>query len=457
MAIITGTDKSETLIGTPEADSIFGLGGNDILEGRASADILDGGIGNDTMLGGGGWDIYYVDSSGDRITEGFQEGRDEVRTTLASYTLGSNLENLVHIGTEHFAGTGNSLNNSITGASGNDTLKGGFGNDKLFGLDGKDFLDGGFGNDTMVGGRGSDIYIVDNAGDRVFEANRGGTDEVRTTLTSYALGPNVENLTFTGTGAFSGIGNAGRNIITGAALDDTLTGAAGNDQLFGAAGNDTAVFSGKRADYTITTVGLITTVVDNNTADGNDGSDVLDSFERLKFADEVVIIGGAAKDLDDLDGTNGFRLVGVDALDFSGASVSSAGDVNGDGFDDLIIGANGAESAGGEAYEGESYVVFGKADWAGTPSFDLATLDGTNGFRLVGRDQYDSSGFSVSSAGDLNGDGLADVIVGAPGAGANYGGESYVVFGKASWAGTPSLELAGWDQRLPPDRNRDHR
>ena len=88
-------------------------------------------------------------------------------------------------------------NNIITGGSGNDTLTGGFGNDKLCGLDGKDVLDGGVGNDTMVGGGGRDVYHVDNVGDRVFEANRGGTDEVRTTLASYALGPNVENLTFT--------------------------------------------------------------------------------------------------------------------------------------------------------------------------------------------------------------------------------------------------------------------
>jgi hypothetical protein len=78
-------------------------------------------------------------------------------------------------------------------------------------------------------------------------------------------------------------------------------------------------------------------------------------------------------------------------------------------------------------------VVFGKASWAGTPSLDLATLDGTNGFRLVGVDAYDGSGYSVSSAGDVNGDGFADLIVGAFGAesagGANAEGESYVVFG----------------------------
>ena len=75
--------------------------------------------------------------------------------------------------------------------------------------------------------------------------------------------------------------------------------------------------------------------------------------------------GRPSLDLATLDGTNGFRLIGIDADDASGCSVSSAGDVNGDGFADLIVGAPSADSAGGGDYEGESYVVFGKASWAG--------------------------------------------------------------------------------------------
>jgi hypothetical protein len=159
--------------------------------------------------------------------------------------------------------------------------------------------------------------------------------------------------------------------------------------------------------------------------------------------------GVPSLDLAALDGTNGFRLMGIDEADFSGGSVSAAGDVNGDGFADIIVGADGAESANGSDGEGESYVVFGKASWAGTPSLDLATLDGINGFRLIGIDAMDLSGLSVSSAGDVNGDGFADLIVGAPFAedpsGADDEGESYVVFGKANWSGTPSVDLAALD------------
>ncbi|SFF14661.1 integrin alpha [Nitrosomonas sp. Nm166] len=150
----------------------------------------------------------------------------------------------------------------------------------------------------------------------------------------------------------------------------------------------------------------------------------------------------AALDLASLDGSNGFRLNGAAAYAFS-AGVSSAGDVNGDGFDDVIIGAPGAEPNGYDS--GSSYVVFGKASGFDAV-LDLTSLDGNNGFRMDGTAAYDRSGDSVSSAGDVNGDGFDDVIVGTPGADPNgsVSGSSYVVFGKASGF-DPTLSLSSLD------------
>ena len=145
----------------------------------------------------------------------------------------------------------------------------------------------------------------------------------------------------------------------------------------------------------------------------------------------------ASLELSALDGSNGFVLSGIDTSDRSGRAVSSAGDVNGDGFDDLIIGAYLADSNAGE-----SYVVFG-ASGGFSASLELSALDGSNGFLLSGIDGGDLSGTSVSSAGDVNGDGFDDLLIGARVADSSAG-ESYVVFG-ASDGFSASLELSALD------------
>ena len=129
-----------------------------------------------------------------------------------------------------------------------------------------------------------------------------------------------------------------------------------------------------------------------------------------------------------LDGGDGFKLTGVADFDLAGRSVSAAGDVNGDGFADLLIGAHLANEGGTD--RGAAYVVFGKAGGFGA-SVALSGLDGTNGFKLTGVADNDLAGISVSAAGDVNGDGFADLLIGAYRAneGGTSRGAAYVVFG----------------------------
>ncbi|MBO9403335.1 integrin alpha [Shimia sp. R9_3] len=143
---------------------------------------------------------------------------------------------------------------------------------------------------------------------------------------------------------------------------------------------------------------------------------------------------GTSVDLSALDGTDGFTLSAIDGGDGLGRSVESAGDVNGDGIDDFIVGAFTADRDGLNAI-GETYVVFGQ-DSAGpdafAENFDLSSIDGTNGFVLFGGQAISRVGFSVDTAGDVNGDGVDDLLLGAflnDTAGTNRGA-AYVVFGK---------------------------
>lgn len=130
-----------------------------------------------------------------------------------------------------------------------------------------------------------------------------------------------------------------------------------------------------------------------------------------------------------LTGSNGVRFDGVAASDNAGYALAMVGDVNGDGFDDLAVGARGANSNGDDS--GSAYVVFGRR--TGFPaSLNLALLNGGNGFEIKGASAADALGVSVAG-GDVNGDGFADVIVGADHAGPVFGqGSVHVIFGKSS-------------------------
>jgi hypothetical protein len=155
-------------------------------------------------------------------------------------------------------------------------------------------------------------------------------------------------------------------------------------------------------------------------------------------------------DLSSLDGTNGFVFRGNGQLHQVGFSVSGAGDLNGDGYDDVLIGAPGAtppEHTGSGA--GQTYVIFGSSSVGSGGAMDRTMLDGTTGFAVNGIHWGDESGSSVSDAGDVNGDGFDDIIIGAPRAGLAIDryecGQAYVVYGGTGVGTSGAVDLDSLD------------
>lgn len=339
---LTGTSSSgQTLTGNSLANVITAGGGNDTLDGSIGADTLNGGAGNDT---------YVVDNAGDVVNESASAGTDLVRTTLTTYTLGTNVENLTYTGTATSTMNGNSVDNVITGSTGADTLNGNGGNDTLIGNAGNDTLNGGAGDDTMTGGAGNDTYFVDSASDVVTELAGEGSDTVRGSVATYSLPNEVENFIYTGSGGATINGNASANSITGLSGADTLSGGDGNDTLTGAAGADT--LSGGNGNDTIT---------------GGTGADTLTggaNVDTFIFSNGDTGLGAAADRIQDfVSGTDKINLAGIDAntglsgdqaftflgsgaftgvagqLHYvtSGSDTLLQGDTNGDGVADFTI------------------------------------------------------------------------------------------------------------------------
>ena len=340
---LAGSGQVDSLTGDGGGNSIYGRGGNDMLFGGAGDDVVDGGTGVDAMDGGDGSDIFFVDDIGDIVIEAANQGIDLVRSTVAAYTLSANVENLAYIGNGAFTGTGNGLDNALTGGTGNDVL------------------DGGSGNDSMAGGAGNDIYLVDAAGDIVSEAGGSGIDRVETSTSSFTLPTDVENLEYIGSGAFSGTGNGGANIITGGGQGDTLSGGGGDDTLGGEAGNDVLdggdgsdrLTGGTGADTMNGGAGNDILVVDDagDVANGGDGIDTVQivsaaSYTISSTVENVSNLSGGAVSvtLNDLANTYG----GGAAAD---TAFGQAGDdmLYGRGGDDLLLGGDNADRLFGDA------------------------------------------------------------------------------------------------------------
>ncbi|MDB5446834.1 MAG: hypothetical protein JWQ97_2151 [Phenylobacterium sp.] len=256
---------------------------------------------------------------------------------------------------------------NLEGSAYKDILTGDGGPNQLSGLGGNDILDGGGGADTLIGGRGNDVYVVDSLGDRVIEIAGEGTDTVKTAVPSYTLGANVENLTFTGAGAFQGTGNELANVITGGDGNDTLDGGNLRDTLIGGLGDDRLIGGGS-ADRMEGGPGNDTYVVDSS------GDVVVETLSQAN--------GGG---IDTVESNSAYTLgANVENLTLTGTAV-----INGTGNDDanLITGNTRNNILDGRL--GDDTIV-------GGPGAD--TITGGGGVDV----------FQASSAGELNGDLITD-------------------------------------------------
>lgn len=349
---IIGGTVNDIIIGGTGDNDLFGGAGDDLLIGGSGAgddDFLDGGLDADTMVGLAGNDTYVVDDLADIVVEELNAGTDTVETEMVALSIAAmaNVENLTYTGidADQFVGTGNALNNVISGGDladtlsglgGNDTLNGGIGADILNGGDGNDTLNGGDDNDTLTGGIGTDtlnggagadsmaggadndVYIVDDAGDVVTEAAAAGTDRVDAAV-SYALGANVENLTLTGGNAINGTGNTLANTIVGNGADNQLFGGEGADNLDG--GNGTDLIDGGVGDDTLSGGNGN----DTDTIIGGAGNDTINLLAADGGNDVIVYnaINFGNDTLTNFDATGGTATT-QDRIDLSALGITAA-------------------------------------------------------------------------------------------------------------------------------------
>ncbi|MDP1968555.1 MAG: FG-GAP-like repeat-containing protein [Burkholderiaceae bacterium] len=362
-----GTALADTLTGDASGQTLVGGAGNDILTGNGGADVLYGGAGDDNFVITADNLLQFYASGGARVDGGM--GTDTVQLDGQNITvsISQNQNKRPFSDIECIDLTGSGDNTLVVDAI---SLR-------------------------ALATQTNTLYVTGDAGDQV--RLRGNWSASASTLPGYTKYTNGKAVLEVNTSAVT--------VVQPLDIAQIIAGT-----------------GGFRVNLNTTTIGAPRDV-------NNDG------YDDLMLASYVasrahVVHGGISitppSSAQILAGTGGFVLQGVTSPNENmGTVVSGLGDVNGDGYQDFIVaGVTSLTSAG------KAYVVFGKS---GTGSaLDLTNL-GSGGFLLTGTGS-ENLGFAASDAGDLNGDGYADIVISAPGAdiSATNSGSTYVVFGKST-------------------------
>jgi len=428
---LSGNVENLTLI---SVDAISGTGNNlanvitgnsatNVLSGGDGDDTLNGGAGSDSLIGGAGNDVFVVDDVGDVVIESFGEGVDVIQASV-SYTLGTDVEDLILTGAASIIGTGNDLANLLTGNSAANTLSGD---------DGNDTLNGGAGADSLVGGMGDDVYVIDNIGDLISEAENEGIDTAQSSV-SYSVVANVENLTLTGTASINGTGNLLSNILIGNSTANILDGREGADQMFGRLGNDTYVVD-NAADLVFESE--------------NEGIDAVQASVSYTLSAHVENIT--------LTGTSSIAGTGNDLANAMTGNSASNTLIGGAGNDTLNGGAGADSLIGGEG--SDSYVIDNASDLvveSDNGGLDLVqssvsyTLSANvENLTLTGTAAVSGTGNALanvltgnSGANTLNGGAGADTLIGGAGNDTYMVDDTADVVIEAAGAGTDTVQAS---------------
>ena len=333
-----GNDSLRGHFGGDGADRLYGGPGLDSLQGWHGDDLLDGGIGADVMEGGLGDDVFVVDDPGDQLWDNANSGTDEVRTTLAAYTLPAvgfmkEFENLTGVSGNGQALTGNGADNRIRSGAGADTLDG---------AGGIDTID--YSGESGLGGIVVNLSPVALAGPPAI-----GARQARDSYGGFDSLINIENVV-TGGGSDFVYGDAQANRIETGAGNDLLDGGAAADTLIGGIGNDVYVVdeagdsvvenSGEGTDEVRTSLAgysLVGTHLENLTA----ASDSAHEFRGSSAAN--ILTGGGGNDfllLQDGGDDRGFGGGGNDVLYFGAALTGADRADGGAGRDSVVVQGN---------------------------------------------------------------------------------------------------------------------